>query len=94
MLLIQKLKKHISVGLDYGNGNHNIFGLKEVENRFMGQTNFLHNIDKFAFNHCIRYEYRIPLNLKTNIKDDASQSKSGMGLLFSYFNQESKIRNA
>ena len=72
MLLVQKLNKHIAIGLGYGYGNHDVFGLKEVEDRFIGQTNFLHNFGKIAFNHRLRYEYRTPLNLKTNIKDDAS----------------------
>ncbi len=91
MLLVQKLNKHFAVGLGYGYGNHNIFGLKEVEDRFIGQTNFLHNIGKFAFNHRLRYEYRTPLNLKTNIKDDASILRYQTFVTYPFYNpKESK----
>ena len=91
LLLIQKLNKHFAVGLGYGYGNHNIFGLKEVEDRFIGQTNFLHNFGKFAFNHRLRYEYRTPLNLKTNIKDDASILRYQTFLTYPFYNpKESK----
>jgi Protein of unknown function (DUF2490) len=71
-LLIQKFNKHFTAGLGYGYGVHNIFGLKETENRYLGQVGYLHNIKKIALNHRLRFEYRMPTNLKTNIVDDAS----------------------
>jgi Protein of unknown function (DUF2490) len=71
-LLIQKFNKHLTAGLGYGYGSHNIFGLKETENRYLGQVGYLHNIKKITFNHRLRFEYRQPTNLKTNIVDDAS----------------------
>ena len=72
ILLIQKFNKHITAGLGYGYGNHNIFGLKETENRFLGQIGYLHHVGKVVFNHRLRYEHRMPLNMKTNVLDDAS----------------------
>jgi Protein of unknown function (DUF2490) len=72
MMLIQKFNKHLTAGLGYGYGNHNIFGLKETENRYLGQVGYLHNLSKFVINHRLRYEYRMPLNMKTNVLDDAS----------------------
>lgn len=72
LLLIQKFNKHLTAGLGYGYGNHNIFGLKETENRYIGQVGYLHNLGKLAITHRLRYEYRTPKNLKTNIVDDAS----------------------
>lgn len=72
ILLIQKFNKHLTAGLGYGYGNHNIFGLKETENRYLGQVGYLHNVGKVVFNHRLRYEYRMPLNMKTNVLDDAS----------------------
>jgi hypothetical protein len=91
MLLIQKLNKNFAVGLGYGYGNHNIFGLREVEDRLIGQTSFVHNFGKFTFNHRLRYEYRTPLNLKTNIKDDASILRYQTFLTYPFYNpKESK----
>jgi Protein of unknown function (DUF2490) len=91
LLLIQKFNKHFTAGLGYGYGKHNIFGLKEVEDRFIGQTNFIHNIGKFTVNHRLRYEYRTPLNLKTNIKDDASILRYQTFLTYPFYNpKESK----
>lgn len=72
LMLIQKLNKHFTAGLGYGYGSHNIFGLKETENRYIGQASYLHSLGKFSVNHRLRYEYRTPTNLKTNITDDAS----------------------
>ncbi len=72
LLLIQKINKHLTTGIGYGYGNHNIFGLKETENRYLGQVGYLHNLGKLSINHRLRYEYRMPINLKTTIKDDAS----------------------
>lgn len=71
-LLIQKFNKHLTAGVGFGYGVHNIFGLKETENRYMGQVSYLHNIKKFVFYQRMRSEYRVPTNLKTNIVDDAS----------------------
>jgi hypothetical protein len=71
-LLIQKFNKHLTAGLGYAYGSHNIFGLKEIENRYLGQVGYLHNFKKIAFNHRLRFEYRMPLNIKTNVMDDAS----------------------
>ncbi len=72
LMLIQKFNKHLTAGLGYGYGIHNIFGLKENENRYLGQVGYLHNLSKFVLNHRLRYEYRLPLNMKTNVLDDAS----------------------
>ncbi len=72
LMLIQKFNKHLNAGLGYGYGSHNIFGLKQTENRFLGQVAYLHTIGKFVVNHRFRYEYRMPLNTKTNVLDDAS----------------------
>lgn len=72
LMLIQKFNKHLTAGLGYGYGNHNIFGLKETENRYLGQIGYLHNFGKIVFNHRLRYEYRNPVNIKTNISGNAS----------------------
>ncbi len=71
-LLIQKFNHHFTAGLGYGYGVHNIFGLKETENRYLGQVSCLHNVRKVVLNHRVRFEYRMPTNLKTNVTDDAS----------------------
>jgi hypothetical protein len=72
IMLIQKFNKHLTAGLGYGYGNHNIFGTKETENRYFGQMGYLHNINKVVLNHRLRYEYRMPMNMKTNVMDNAS----------------------
>ena len=71
-LIIQKFNKHLTTGIGYGYGIHNIFGLKETENRYLGQVSYLHNIKKIVLNHRLRYEFRMPTNQKTNITDNAS----------------------
>jgi Protein of unknown function (DUF2490) len=72
LMLIQKFNKHLTAGVGYGYGNHNIFGLKEIENRYLGQVGYLHNLGKIVLNHRLRFEYRKPLNIKTDVIDDAS----------------------
>lgn len=72
LMLIQKFNKHLTAGLGVGYGNHNIFGIKETENRYFGQIGYLHKFDKVVLNHRLRYEYRIPKNMKTNVIDEAS----------------------
>jgi Protein of unknown function (DUF2490) len=71
-MLINKFGKHFTAGVGYGYGKHNIFGLKETENRLLAQVGYIHSVKKLNFNHRIRYEYRTPTNLQTNITDDAS----------------------
>lgn len=66
VMLIQKFNKHLTAGVGYGYGIHSIFGLKERENRYLGQIGYLHNFGKIVLNHRLRYEYRMPLNLQTN----------------------------
>jgi hypothetical protein len=72
LLLIHKLSKHFTAGIGYAYGNHNIFGLKETEDRLLGQVGYLHSLSKVNFIHRLRFEYRTPKNLQTNITDNAS----------------------
>jgi hypothetical protein len=91
LMLIQKFNKHLTAGLGYGYGNHNIFGLKETENRYLGQVGYLHNSGKIVLNHRLRYEYRMPTNTKTSIVDDASILRYQMYLTLPFYNpQETK----
>lgn len=88
MLLIQKFNKHFAAGVGYGYGNHNIFGLKEKENRYLGQIGYLHNLGKVVFNHRLRFEYRMPMNLKTNVSGDASILRYQTFLTVPFYNQK------
>ncbi len=89
-LLIQKFNKHLTAGLGYGYGSHNIFGLKETENRYLGQVGYLHNFKKITFNHRLRFEYRMPTNMKTGIIDDASILRYQTYVTLPFYNPKEK----
>jgi hypothetical protein len=87
---IQKVAKGTSIGLGYGYGFHNIFGIKETENRYLGQTSFQHNFGKLSVNHRLRYEYRTPVNQNTGIADNASILRYQTFLTFPLYNPKER----
>jgi Protein of unknown function (DUF2490) len=70
-MLIYQLNKQFSVGGGYTHGNHNIFGLKESEHRFLAQTSYQTKFNKLVFSNRLRYELRYPFNEKTAIRSRA-----------------------
>lgn len=80
LLLNYKLTDKWNVGGGYAFGRHDIFGLRENENRFVLQTAYNYKIGKLTTNNRGRFEWRNPLNLQTNVRSDASIFRYQLGL--------------
>jgi Protein of unknown function (DUF2490) len=81
-----KITDKISVGTGYAFGRHDIFGLRENEHRAILQGIYNQKIQKFNLSHRGRYEFRSPLNLKTNIRSNASIFRYQLGVNFPFYN--------
>lgn len=71
-MLVYQITPKLSAAAGYGHGNHNIFGLRETENRLQAQVSYQHKTNSLILNHRGRFEFRSPLNLQTNIRSNAS----------------------
>lgn len=80
LLLNYKLTDKWNVGGGYAFGRHDIFGLRENENRIVLQTVYNYKIGKLTTNNRGRFEWRSPLNLQTNVRSDASIFRYQLGL--------------
>lgn len=80
LLLNYKLTDKWNVGGGYAFGRHDIFGLRENENRIVLQTAYNYKIGKLTTNNRGRLEWRNPLNLQTNVRSDASIFRYQLGL--------------
>jgi Protein of unknown function (DUF2490) len=90
-LVNRKLNDKFSAGGGVAYGRHNIFGLRENEPRIILQSAYNHKFNRLSFNHRGRLEYRLPINLKTNIRDDALVARYQIGVNFLMYNpKESK----
>ncbi len=86
LALTYKITDKISVGTGYAFGRHDIFGLRENEHRAILQGIYNQKIQKFNLSHRGRYEFRSPLNLKTNIRSNASIFRYQLGVNFPFYN--------
>ncbi|MCP1383864.1 DUF2490 domain-containing protein [Runella salmonicolor] len=68
---VYQLNKKWSLGGGYAFGRHNIFGLRENENRLIAQISYQHKLGNFIITHRGRYEWRQPINLQTHIRSQA-----------------------
>lgn len=80
LLLNYKLTDKWNVGGGYAFGRHDIFGLRENENRIVLQTAYNYKFGKLTTNNRGRFEWRSPLNLQTNVRSDASIFRYQLGL--------------
>lgn len=80
LLLNYKITDKWNVGGGYAFGRHDIFGLRENENRFIAQTGFNQKFKKITFNNRGRIEFRSPLNLQTKIRSNATIFRYQLGL--------------
>lgn len=80
LLLNYKLTDKWNMGGGYTFGRHDIFGLRENENRIVLQTACNYKIGKLTTNNRGRFEWRNPLNLQTNVRSDASIFRYQLGL--------------
>jgi Protein of unknown function (DUF2490) len=80
LLLNYKITDKWNVGGGYAFGRHDIFGLRENENRFIAQTAYNQKVKKITFNNRGRIEFRSPLNLQTKIRSNATVFRYQLGL--------------
>ena len=74
------LTDKLSVGAGFSLSKHNIFGTKENEPRAIGQITYTHSISKLKIVHRPRLELRYPLNLKTNVRGNATIGRYQIGI--------------
>lgn len=86
LVLNYKMTDKISIGSGYAFGRHDIFGLRENEHRAILQAIYNYKIQKLNLSHRGRYEFRSPLNLKTNIRSNASIFRYQLGVNFPLYN--------
>lgn len=80
LLLNYKLTDKWNVGGGYAFGRHDIFGLRENENRIVLQTAYNQKIGKLTANNRGRLELRSPLNMQTNVRSNATIFRYQLGL--------------
>lgn len=69
---VYQINKKWSAGGGYAFGRHNIFGLRENENRLIAQVSYQHKSGNFVITHRGRFEWRQPVNLQTHIASQAN----------------------
>lgn len=90
LLLNRKLAPQLNVAAGYAYGRHDIFGLRESEHRYIGQGSYTQKMKLVGINHRVRYEYRRPKNLKTQVVSDASIIRYQLGLNYPLYNPQKK----
>ncbi|MCU0326189.1 MAG: DUF2490 domain-containing protein [Spirosomaceae bacterium] len=85
-LVNRKINDRFSVGGGIAYGRHNIFGLKESEPRLMIQGAYNQKFKKLSLNHRGRLELRYPLNLSTQIRDNATIMRYQLGVSYLLYN--------
>ncbi|MFN4147680.1 MAG: DUF2490 domain-containing protein [Runella sp.] len=66
-LAVYQIAPRWTAAAGIGYGRHNIFWLRENEPRLLLQSTYQHYWNKIVLTHRMRYEYRHPFNLKTQI---------------------------
>jgi Protein of unknown function (DUF2490) len=90
ILVNRKINQNLSLGGGGALGRHNIFGIKEIEPRYILQGMYGQKVRKLSIQHRLRYEYRIPKNLKTEVKDNASILRYQVGLNYPLYDPKQK----
>jgi Protein of unknown function (DUF2490) len=86
LLFNKKLTDKFNIGVGYAWGRHNIFGLREDEHRLMAQGVYMQKFKNITLSHRGRFEYRSPLNLKTDIRSNASIFRYQIGATIPLYN--------
>jgi Protein of unknown function (DUF2490) len=92
LILNKTISPKLTIGGGYAYGRHDIFGLRENEHRFLAQTSFKQTVKNFNLSHRGRFEYRTPLNLKTNIRSDAAILRYQLGMNYPLYDTK-KLKN-
>lgn len=87
-LLVYQLNKKLSVGGGYAFARHNIFGLRENENRLVGQVSYQHKLGNFIITHRGRFEWRQPVNLHTHVISQANIGRYQIWISYPLYNPE------
>ena len=82
---IRKMNDNVNAGFGYGFGRHDIFGLRENEHRLFVQSTYSKKYPRFSVSQRGRFEYRSPLNLKTNIRSDAAIGRYQLSAVFPFY---------